>query len=1348
MGLLYPVSVPCKPVALSPRTRNRLHAGGVVLTVLVGGLLFGKSELASRMAARSIEETVSQLLGEDLRIGGARLDYVPLTVTFEGVLLTHPATGETVAAADSVTFRAGWEGWLPVLRRITLDRPLVELHLDEDGLREFRDIVRGPELPDAPRATEFPWKELRVHRGAFRLHLGERSVAVDEIRVDPGPGAEVSQVRLGSVRLDLGGAVQEARDVVFPDVHIAPDHAELPGIDLQFPGGTLSGRLAVSEDGRLSGALNTELRFAQWTAAPPAPPAPGEAPPPVQPWVDGTFTTSLTLGGSTESPRADGSLALTGLTLWQGEPGHLAPVRFGDLRGPWHVATDGTQLLAVLDHLQMDWAQGRLDIDARVGLEDGSVTGTVQAEGVHFADIMSSVNAAPTPWVDFVADVETHVTGNVSPFRLDGPFEVALTGLEVGDAPVAGPHDTILHIPWGSVEGDLVVDADHLFLDAHRVRAPRSHGRATADIGFAPTGPLTVTADLPEVDLAVLAPLGDIELGGLAEIHGTLAGPYTHLGADAQVQALGFQVLGLPVADTLRAHVTSDMVRLDIDDAQATLGEHTTWTGRYGIDFSRDNWMECDIDVTAGKVAELSGVFVDLGALDGDAKGTVSVVGTPYDLDGTASFELADVDLYGEPFPTGHAVGWMDQGEFTLSELLLTRPRPGAAGRQASLLARGSVKKDWKLDLDVTSDGFRLEEIERVAALGLPLRGDLYLDAHVGGTLFEQEPEGRLALRQVRYGDEVLAPTTIDFHTVELGPGDPALAWRGTVLGDAARVAGTLGFYGDQPYRLQAELRALPLEFFYPRGVDGSPIHARASGSLDLSGRFGDSPTPVDIVGRFDELVLDWAGRTLRNVEPWRFEVHQRTVDIPTVTLAGGDGTRVSMGGAIDSRGRVRLSGEGQVNLELARAFVPGLLDASGMGTVGFVMTRGDTGGADIRATLDLDGASLRTEYWPDTIEDLDAHVVATADRYTLTGVRANIGGGSFVGEPSSIEARGWRPSRYDLAGTLTDTRTRYLDYLPPIRGDARLSFQGPASDPLLGGIITIKDMVFRDRIDWESWVISLREERLTAAAPEASDRYFSMDIAVMADGTVQVRNNVADAEASARLRIVGDTARPGLVGDVRVRPGGRMYLHEREFEITRGEIRYLDPYSYDPDLDILLETDVRSQDADYHVTYAVTGPFSDWRTTTTSDPWLSQADINALLLFGVTREELEQYGGRTLGSALVAETGDLLLSQTALSRANPLIDRWSLVSGVSERGSSTVSTDLRFVATKQIGEFEVTVETSLGQSLGQDWYASVERRIAERLYASLYAATEQQGRSLPIGAAYGAEFKYRWEWD
>ena len=113
-----------------------------------------------------------------------------------------------------------------------------------------------------------------------------------------------------------------------------------------------------------------------------------------------------------------------------------------------------------------------------------------------------------------------------------------------------------------------------------------------------------------------------------------------------------------------------------------------------------------------------------------------------------------------------------------------------------------------------------------------------------------------------------------------------------------------------------------------------------------------------------------------------------------------------------------------------------------------------------------------------------------------------------------------------------------------------------------------------------------------------------------------------------------------------------------------------------------------------------------------------------------------------------MAETSDLLLAQTALTRIDLWVDRWSLVSGVSERGSSVVSSDLRLVAEKQWEGFSFTVEKNLSSGLGSDWYASVERRIAQRLYATAYVATRQEGRALPIGGAYGAEFTVKLEAD
>ena len=79
-------------------------------------------------------------------------------------------------------------------------------------------------------------------------------------------------------------------------------------------------------------------------------------------------------------------------------------------------------------------------------------------------------------------DVDTTVHGALSPFRLEGPFEIALTNLEVGDAPIGGPHSTLLSVPKGSVVGDVVITEDHMILDVAQLKAGPTHGRALAAV--------------------------------------------------------------------------------------------------------------------------------------------------------------------------------------------------------------------------------------------------------------------------------------------------------------------------------------------------------------------------------------------------------------------------------------------------------------------------------------------------------------------------------------------------------------------------------------------------------------------------------------------------------------------------------------------------------------------------------------------------------------------------------------------------------------------------------------------------------------------------------------------------
>ncbi|MEC7946581.1 MAG: translocation/assembly module TamB domain-containing protein [Myxococcota bacterium] len=419
------------------------------------------------------------------------------------------------------------------------------------------------------------------------------------------------------------------------------------------------------------------------------------------------------------------------------------------------------------------------------------------------------------------------------------------------------------------------------------------------------------------------------------------------------------------------------------------------------------------------------------------------------------------------------------------------------------------------------------------------------------------------------------------------------------------------------------------------------------------------------------------------------------------------------------------------------------------------VSVAGQKGAPEPTVVIQTRGALVEGEWFPEAFEGIDATIVAKRDGYRLRSARGLLGGGTWDLQ-GGVEADSWRPERFDLRASLRDARVRYVDYLPPLVGDAELTFDGPVDALLLAGGITVRDMLFADRIGWEDAVLELSGDALAGGSAESTDDYFDLNLTITADRTLRVRNNLADLSASGELRFLGDTSRPGMVGEIRAEPGGRVYLKEREFELIRGEIRFIDPYAFDPELDIALATRVRTRDEEFAIDYRIGGPYSDWRADTSSSPALPQADINALLLFGMTRDELQRYGGAA--AALALEGGDLLAGKLGLvetigqgitsfefsSYFRP--DRIDLVSGASERGSGSVSSDFRLIAEKDLDWSTIIVEQNISRF--SDTYVGVEKRLADRLYARSYFASEQLGRSLAIGGAWGAEFNVRWELD
>ena len=88
----------------------------------------------------------------------------------------------------------------------------------------------------------------------------------------------------------------------------------------------------------------------------------------------------------------------------------------------------------------------------------------------------------------------------------------------------------------------------------------------------------------------------------------------------------------------------------------------------------------------------------------------------------------------------------------------------------------------------------------------------------------------------------------------------------------------------------------------------------------------------------------------------------------------------------------------------------------------------------------------------------------------------------------------------------------------------------------------------------------------------------------------------------------------------------GTITFQGKRYEITRGNIDFIDPFRIEPVIDIQAEADVR----DYRVILAITGTSDRVRVEFRSDPPLSQLELVSLVAGGKTREELDRENAAT----------------------------------------------------------------------------------------------------------------------
>jgi translocation and assembly module TamB len=861
--------------------------------------------------------------------------------------------------------------------------------------------------------------------------------------------------------------------------------------------------------------------------------------------------------------------------------------------------------------------------------------------------------------------------------------------------------------------------------EAGPASAPAVALRLSGRVALPPGGGATAALDaelaaapLPGLPLplrarldATLPPDGPLALSRLA-----LAAP----GAEAEAS-------GEIALDTLGARLSLRLSAAAAAPFAALLPEGLSWAGLSAeaqldgplADPALRVALRAERIEAAGRVAEQVSLDLDiaapLSAPRGAARLAATLEGQPLSLDAEGSPEAGRLRL---DRVAARAAGVEATARLMLDpaalraegEAALTAADLAPLGALAGVALAGAA--ELRLALAPAADG------AQAATVAARLEGGRVAGTPVGGRVEAEatlRPEARQGEASLRLSGEAAGVTLaaeaaaalaegalrLDLSRLEArhpaaglrlaAPGTVAVSPEGAAtlseLRFAAAGGGAVaigGRWGPEEAELTARLSALPAalaEAFAP----GLGLGGTLSGEARLTGPLAAPDLAVTLSGS------GLGAQAAAGLPPGTLRIAARAPGLARLEAdlaadlgaAGRLAGRLSLPGGFGAADplSLRLAGQG----DLARLAAPRLaagadrvagrleLDVTAGGRIGAPTLAGSarlSGGrwenAALGATLTDIAAVLRGSGEAVTIERLTA---ATPGNGRLSA-RGRIGLGAGLPLDLTLEARGARPVRSDLAGGTFDADLR-------LTGEA-------LGRSLLAGSVTLRrlEITIPERMPPSLRSIPNLEERgagagAARAAPEASLPEVDLAVTVEAPRAVFVRGQGVDAELGGRMDLGGTIAAPQPVGGFALRRG-TLSLLDRRLDFTRGTLGFDGTLS--PTLDFVATSRVR----EVALTATVSGSAAAPDIAFSSVPELPQGEILARLLFDRPLGQLSPFQIAQLGAAVAGAAGLTGGGEGLLGRIRRALALDRLAIGSEQRGEAEAEATLeggRYVA-------------------------------------------------------------------
>lgn len=482
--------------------------------------------------------------------------------------------------------------------------------------------------------------------------------------------------------------------------------------------------------------------------------------------------------------------------------------------------------------------------------------------------------------------------------------------------------------------------------------------------------------------------------------------------------------------------------------------------------------------------------------------------------------------------------------------------------------------------------------------------------------------------------------------------------------------------------------------------------------------------------------------------------------DLARPLLVGPEGTRLWVAGSATVTPAFGIAGfdvraRGDADLSRVAARVPQLTFGRGVGVMN-LRARGTPERPTVSGSVELHDASLGVSGLASPLREIELDLRVEGTEAILRRASARYGQGQIAftraDSPAMVRFDGTRLDRLDVPIIVRDLS------LAPGEGielaadvDARLRWQGGEELPLLQGVVDLTRARYTRPIPLSADVAGRLQGR-PAAAPVAYDPardFVRLDVQFRTPTPMRIANNLADAELrldeTRPFRVVGTLQRPGIVGSMHI-TRGVLRVYENEFEVRRGVVDFDSPDRVAARFDISAQTDVRrtgdSARSQWRVGLHAHGTPEQFSVDLSAEPALSREDIVLMLLFRLTRVELERIGAFNAAQTLAVEALSRGLGlDRLLGRVLPVFDDVRIGSAYNPR---TNRTEPQVFLGRQVFDWlRLGGSTTASENPIARFTADMRLRGGLGIQALVESANNQLGT---VNANAGADLRWRME--